>query len=190
MAAQGPIRASAESKADWETPQPLFERLHHEFRFTLDGAADENNAKVPRFLSGPCYACDPAAPRQKRTFCRCGHCASWERNTVWLNPPYGRGLVRWMEKCRDASRDGASVVALLPANTDTEWFKLVWESAMEVRLLYGRVNFVGSRGGNTGGSMVAVWRPWKAGWNAPAVSLWDWRPECAQQGLMPVEAVS
>lgn len=31
----------------WRTPRYLFEPLHAEFAFTLDGAADEGNALLP-----------------------------------------------------------------------------------------------------------------------------------------------
>ena len=38
--------ASLETDA-WATPDDLFDRLHKEFNFTLDAAANEHNAKVP-----------------------------------------------------------------------------------------------------------------------------------------------
>lgn len=36
---------------EWETPDPLFERYHETWQFTLDAAASPLNAKLPRFLS-------------------------------------------------------------------------------------------------------------------------------------------
>jgi hypothetical protein len=67
------------------------------------------------------------------------------------------------------------VGALLPANTDTRWFRWVVETCNELRLLYGRVNFDGSTSGNTGGSMVAIWRPERPRQGGPRWCLWDWR---------------
>jgi len=32
-------------RGDWETPQNIFDALNEEFHFTLDAAADINNAK-------------------------------------------------------------------------------------------------------------------------------------------------
>lgn len=51
MAAQGPIRAAASTRDDWETPWPLFNELNREFRFTLDAAAACHNRKCARYLT-------------------------------------------------------------------------------------------------------------------------------------------
>jgi site-specific DNA-methyltransferase (adenine-specific) len=170
-------RAAALTRSDWETPSELFEPLDREFRFTLDAAATAENAKCERWLEGPCYRCDPMAPTQKRAFCSCGHCASWNQQSVWLNPPYGAGLATWIEKCAREAIAGATVVALLPANTDTAWFALLWRSAADLRFLTKRVQFIGTTSSNPGGSVVAVWRPERPGLASPrpVVSLWDWR---------------
>ncbi len=34
---------------DWRTPYRLFHNLHREFNFSLDGAATEHDALLPRF---------------------------------------------------------------------------------------------------------------------------------------------
>ncbi len=34
---------------DWRTPYRLFRNLHHEYSFSLDGAATEHDALLPRF---------------------------------------------------------------------------------------------------------------------------------------------
>ena len=37
--------AMTSNKDDWETPQALFDQLNEEFRFTLDAASNDQNAK-------------------------------------------------------------------------------------------------------------------------------------------------
>lgn len=71
------------------------------------------------------------------------------------------------------------MVALVPAAPDTAWWKLAYENAAEVRLLYGRVKFVNPvtgkpDGSNTTGSTVFVFQ---AGPKPRQVYLWDWRSE-------------
>lgn len=198
MAAQGPARATVErgerqialdgsemsagTRDDWETPWPLFRLLDREFNFTLDAAASERNRKCERWLEGPCIKGADHPALWPTDPCLCGLCSDWMEHSVWCNPPYGAGIERWVHKFIHASVEGASVVALLPANTDTEWFAACWKQADEVRLLSGRVNFVGSSSGNTGGSAILVFRPFgfirlRIKPHHPKVLLWDWRAE-------------
>lgn len=168
MSAPGPARRWTD-RGDWETPAALFDPLNREFGFTLDAAASAVNRKAERWLSGPCSAPEP---------CSCGLCADWIEHVVWCNPPYGSAsLGRWVPKFAEAAHGGATIVALLPSNTDTAWFGDIWCEASEIRFLRGRVNFVGSSSGNTGGNLVAVYRPQPKGLTAalPLVSLWNWR---------------
>ena len=175
MSAPGPTRAAKKTRDDWETPPALFDALNREFRFTLDAAANADNRKCERYLTEEEDALEVDIFDQ----------------VVWCNPPYGRGLKEWVVAFADWSLAGSTVVALLPANTDTEWFKIVWFWSHEIRFLAGRVNFVGSSSGNTGGSMVVVFRPQPpqirlvskgesagfvvSNYVPPRVSLWDWR---------------
>lgn len=173
MSAAGPVRSAVRTRSDWETPPELFGALDREFRFTLDAAATHETRKCERYLT-------PDEDALK---------AHIFDQVVWCNPPYGRGLEDWCASFAMWALNGCTVVALLPANTDTEWFRMVWFWSHEIRLLYRRVNFVGSSGGNTGGSLVAVYRPSPlrmlpgegeprfsaSNFNPPRVTLWDWR---------------
>lgn len=160
------------TRDDWETPVQLFDALDRIFRFDVDAAADDSNHKVDRWLTGPCRGDE---------WCGCGLCARWAAygHSIWLNPPYGTGLDRWVSNCAASALDGATVVALLPNGTDTDWFKQVWLTASEIWFLSGRVQFVGSTSSNPKGSIVAVWRPEPTAdlRDAPKVRLWDWRSE-------------
>lgn len=58
--------------------------------------------------------------------------------TVFLNPPYGRGIGAWMEKM--AAHDNG--IALVPARTDTKWFHAAAPTADALLFLLGRVDFI------------------------------------------------
>ena len=168
MSAQGPVRALpyAATKDDWETPAELFDPLNAEHGFTLDAAANGANRKVSRFLHGPCT-------RDEGFSCACGLCSSWAGERVWCNPPYGRGLIDWVRKFGKGEAEFAML--LLPANTDTAWFAELWKASHEIIFLTGRVNFVGSRGGNTGGSLLAVRTSDRLTASDRMVTLMPWR---------------
>lgn len=111
----------------WETPAPLFQKLDAEFHFTLDVCAEPHNKKCRRFFS----------PKQN------GLRRSWAGETAWCNPPYGRGVRRWLAKAVAESEQGATTVMLLPVRTDTEAFqKYAMHHAQELRFIKGRVPFV------------------------------------------------
>ena len=59
-----------------------------------------------------------------------------------MNPPYGRGIGKWMKKAYESAQSGATVVCLVPARTDTGWWH---DYAMrgEVRFVRGRLKFNG-----------------------------------------------
>lgn len=42
---------------------------------------------------------------------------------VFCNPPYGRALGAWVDKCRREGLAGAEIVLLVPARPDTKWFQ-------------------------------------------------------------------
>jgi len=129
---------------EWNTPQDFFDELDQEFRFTLDVCAKEWNAKCSRYL-------DPETDGLKQ---------SWS-GTCWMNPPYGREIEAWIRKAYEESRRGATVVCLLPARTDTDWFHNFCLKA-EIRWIRGRLWFR-QEDGRTGrprlGSAVVIFRP-------------------------------
>ena len=66
---------------DWPTPQWLFDALHAEFSFTLDPCASKENAKCVRFFTRD----------------QDGLLQDWGRQTVFMNPPYGRVIGDWLK---------------------------------------------------------------------------------------------
>jgi hypothetical protein len=70
----------------------------------------------------------------------------WE-GTVWLNPPYGRDSVPFLEKMA-RHRNG---VALLFGRTDTKaWHELVFPMADAVLFMRGRISFYREDGTQAG----------------------------------------
>ena len=114
-------------RLDWETPANLFRLLDREFSFDLDVCASIENRKCIVYLS------------RQRNSLRC----SWT-GTCWMNPPYGMDIATWIKKARDESRHGATVVCLVPARTDTAWWHDDVMKSQEIRLLKGRLTFVGA----------------------------------------------
>lgn len=121
---QGSMDVHYSSETDlWATPQDLFNELNAEFGFELDVCATPDNAKCARYFTED----DDGLAQEWRGIC-------------WMNPPYGREIADWMDKAYQSSLDGATVVCLVPARTDTDWW---WEAARhgEVRFLRGRLKF-------------------------------------------------
>ena len=117
------------NRRDWETPKDLFDRFDSEFHFTLDACANDQNHKCERYFTER----DDALKQE------------WHGN-VWCNPPYGRGIEKWVEKaCHEAQTNADLVCLLVFARTDTKWFHkyLYQKPNVEIRFLQGRVKFVG-----------------------------------------------
>jgi phage N-6-adenine-methyltransferase len=141
----------------WGTPQDLFDELNEEFRFELDVCAGDENHKCERYFTKK----DNGLKKDWRGVC-------------WMNPPYGRDETgNWILKAYYSSLAGATVVCLVPARTDTEWFQNVCKNG-EVRFIKGRLRFTGK--GNRGygapfPSMVVIFKP---GQEAGKM-VYDWR---------------
>lgn len=57
---------------------------------------------------------------------------------VWLNPPYGRGTGKWLERLADHGMG----TALIFARTETDmFFRCVWGRAHSILFLSGRLHF-------------------------------------------------
>lgn len=107
---------------DRGTTWEMFNPLHERFRFTIDVAAQEHNAKLPRYFT----------PEQD------GLSRSWAGERVWCNPPYS-SIEPWVNKAWDEYEDDAAqIVMLLPANrTEQGW----WQRHVEPHLRDRRDDF-------------------------------------------------
>ena len=123
---------------DWATPQDVFDKLHAEFHFDLDPCADDQNHKCERYF----------------TKAEDGLMQDWGGAHVFCNPPYGKGIEKWVEKC---SRQKLAVM-LIPARTDTRWFHDFIYGKAEVRFLKGRLKFGNSKNSAPFPSMVVIFK--------------------------------
>ena len=119
-----------DGKLDWETPNDLFRVLDDEFHFVWDLAAGAHNSKVPNgsFFSEESSAFDH----------------DWPRGPCWLNPPYGKGMNEWADRILEQTKLGTTVVMLIPVRSSTKWWHKLVPHASEVRLMKGRIQFVGA----------------------------------------------
>ena len=76
---------------------------------------------------------------------------------VFMNPPYGSKIPDWVRKAREsAEQNGALVVGLLPARTDTKWWSDVMK-ASEIRFIKGRLKFGDSKQSAPFPSVIVIW---------------------------------
>jgi site-specific DNA-methyltransferase (adenine-specific) len=125
--------------AEWSTPLWLYDALNAKFHFTLDPCATTENAKCQNFFTAQVD----------------GLAQDWGHNVVFMNPPYGRVIARWMRKAFESAQQGAVAVCLVPARTDTRWWH---QYAMRghVCFLRGRLKFGGARHGAPFPSAIVI----------------------------------
>jgi len=126
-------------RLDYSTPRAFYQALDAEFAFAVDVCADNSNAKCSHYYPGGS-----------------GLLLNWE-SPAYMNPPYGRQVVKWVEKAYQESRRGNTVVALLPARTDTRWWHDYVMKADEIRFVRGRLHF-DDRGPAPFPSCVVIWK--------------------------------
>lgn len=127
---------------EWETPQRFYDELDAEFHFTLDPCATKQNAKCGKF-----YTKDDDGLKQ-----------DWSGETVYCNPPYGRGVEAWIKKCSEHAEAGGIAVMLIPARTDTKAFHVWIYRKAEIRFIRGRLKFGGSKNSAPFPSMIVIFR--------------------------------
>ncbi len=128
---------------DHGTPEDIFKQLDQEFHFTLDVCADRSNAMVKNYLTQREDALG----------------VSWTNQICWMNPPYGRQIPKWISKAlRESRSNNATVVCLVPARTDTNWF---WDYCVngEIRFIKGRLRFKGETSSAPFPSMIVIFKP-------------------------------
>jgi site-specific DNA-methyltransferase (adenine-specific) len=143
------------SKAQtWSTPQDFYDRLDREFNFTLDPCASDEDAKCAKY-----YTVEDDGLKQ-----------SWQGETVFMNPPYGRDIKKWIKKAfTEAKKPNTVVVCLVPSRTDTRyWHDYVMKSS-EVRLIKGRLKFGDSKNAAPFPSAVVIFDN-QSGWMKPVLS--------------------
>lgn len=127
----------------WATPQKFYDKMNAQYNFTLDVCAIPENAKCSNFFT-------PEIDGLKQ---------DWT-GTCWMNPPYGRGIIKWVKKAYDEAlvKKSCVIVALLPARTDTIWFHsyIYKKENVEIEFIKGRLKFGDGQNSAPFPSMLAV----------------------------------
>ncbi|EHW0625779.1 phage N-6-adenine-methyltransferase [Vibrio vulnificus] len=117
-------RTGSNKQDKWETPPAIFNKLNDEFNFTLDATAEPETALCDYYFTD-----DDDALSQ-----------DWSNQTVYCNPPYSK-LKQFAQKAKQEVENGATVVMLVPARTDTVAFHESL-SIGEVRFIKKRIKFL------------------------------------------------
>ena len=149
-------RGSRRDVDDRALPADDFAKLQERFRFTIDVAASNENAKLSRFY----------------TVRDDGLAQSWSGERVYCNPPWST-IRPWVEKAWEETR-AELIVLLLPANrTEQSWWQEKVEpfrdrpgSSLRVEFLPGRIRFlrrgqkqIGPNERPPFGVCLAIWKP-------------------------------
>ena len=128
---------------EWETPMEFFAKLTQRFNFTLDPCCTEESRKCEAYFT---EADD-------------GLSKSWAGHTVFMNPPYGREISKWIKKAYDESRkENTTVVCLIPSRTDTRYWHEYRMKAHELYFVKGRLKFGEGKNSAPFPSAVIVFR--------------------------------
>jgi hypothetical protein len=118
---------------EWYTPPEIIERVRKTLgEISLDPASCDEAQRVVNAL---CHL------TQKQD----GLSGDWS-GKVFLNPPYGKEIGKWIEKlvAQYEAKKISDAIALVPARTDTEWFQML--SPYTLCLVKGRLKFWNGQG--------------------------------------------
>ena len=104
---------SSSKSWEWPTPRSFYIQLDEEFHFDFDPCplAGDNDGTSQLFTQ-------------------------WSGKRVFCNPPYGKGIRKFLERWHEAE----VAVYLVPARTDTLWFhEIALPFAKEIRFIKGRL---------------------------------------------------
>lgn len=123
---------------NWNTPEYILARIRAFDNIALDPCSNEQSVV-----------------RATAAVTSRGLELDWRKyGLVFCNPPYSRGnLVKWMYKCASS---GAEIIALVPADTSSNWFQHCW-TGQAICFLRGRVKFLGATTGARFSSALVYW---------------------------------
>lgn len=88
-----------------------------------------------------------------------GYCMIGGGECVFCNPPYGKEMYKWVEKCYfEGRKEHTTVVLLIPARTDTKYFHDFIIHRTEIRFIKGRLKFGNSKNTAPFPSMLVIFR--------------------------------
>lgn len=132
--------SDAMNQIEWYTPKWIFEAM--DTKFDMDVCHPINT--IPYIPASKKYTIKDDGLNQP-----------WI-GKVWMNPPYGKSIDKWLEKFYNHQNG----IALVFARTDTQWFHKYCATADAILFLSGRIKFVdglGKKSGSPGcGSMLVA----------------------------------
>jgi phage N-6-adenine-methyltransferase len=145
-------QAMSSNDDTWTTPKNYFDLVNAEFDFGLDAAALQSSALCTNWY-GPDHL-----DLSKRNALAIDY---WIHDSngkpIWMNPPYGKDIKLFMAKAHAETKNGATIVCLVPSRTDTVWFQ-DYALPHEVRYIRGRLKFGGSKNAAPFPSALVVMR--------------------------------
>lgn len=111
----------------WDTRWDFFNDLNRIYHFTTDVCATENSTKCEYFLT-------PEIDALRH---------GWN-GICYMNPPYGRETGIWVKKAyHESMKADTTVIALLPARTDTRFFHdwIYNKPGVKTTFIKGRLTF-------------------------------------------------
>jgi phage N-6-adenine-methyltransferase len=142
--------AASSAYGDWTTPQQVLERLY-------------------AVVGGP-FGLDPCSPGRsdQRAMVKArlryvaeddGLSLDWNAPTVFMNPPYGRDIQRWVAKAHEEAASGRAgmVIGLLPARCDTGWWHRYVANVADTWMLRGRLAFGDGSQAAPFPSAIVIW---------------------------------
>lgn len=113
-------------RQNWATPRDIFDPLHAEYAFTLDGASEPGNGLLPKASTAE-------------------HPIPWTGERVFCNPPWS-DIGPFVEFAAEADL----AVLLVPARTNVKWFHRALELGASPRFFAGRPKFENAAHGGKG----------------------------------------
>lgn len=163
-------------KHDWVTPPPLIELVKEVFggEIELDPCTTEANPVGANHI----YTPETNGLEQ-----------DWAVKSTYVNSPYGREIAEWTDKCITEAyvehNHGTlhnTVIQLVPARTDTKWFKRAALAAGSICFWEGRLHFIDPLTGEPAKYWCKKTQKWKEA-VAPfpsALLLYPWNSEYNQ----------
>lgn len=117
------------ARMDWQTPPGVLDLVRGLGQIDLDPCTTADNPTEARRFYAP--------PQDGLTL-------PWGEGLAYVNPPYGREIGAWVDRCHRSALGGLEVVLLTPSRTDTRWFTRLWETADAMCFWRGRIRFAGA----------------------------------------------
>jgi site-specific DNA-methyltransferase (adenine-specific) len=131
---------------EYSTPWEIFHPLQAEFTICFDICANKENSKCTNYYTkeDDCLTKD------------------WNQlgGNIWMNPPWGREMQKFVRKAREESYKGKTIVCLLPVRSNTKWWhETIIDTKAEVRFLRGEIKFNGLPRGLWLPCAIVIFRP-------------------------------